>query len=849
MNPNPFLGVLLHALGGFAAGSFYIPYKNVRGWAWETYWLVGGFFSWIIVPWIVGLLTCPDLVGVLRSASSKTLLWTYLFGVMWGIGGLTFGLSMRYLGLSLGMALSLGFCAVFGTLVPPVFEGRIAGLVATTSGRIVILGIVVCLTGIAMCGRAGMRKEKELSDAEKKASIAEFSFVKGAWVAVFAGIMSSCMAFAFAAGKPIAEAAVRSGARPLFQNFPVMIVALLGGFTTNFIWCAALSVRNKSGRDYLRVKPAGPAPDPAPASLLSNYIWSALAGTTWYFQFFFYGMGTTKMGRYDFSSWTIHMAFIITFSSLWGIYFHEWRATGKPTRRLVVSGIVVLILSTVVVGAGNYLAARAATPASEEPIIGAVLSEDIFTQAPFAQCHASTIVDTGSGLAVAWFGGSAEGAADAGIWLSRREGGRWTQPAEVAKGRAANGAGEPCWNPVLFRPTGGPLLLFYKAGASPSSWRGMVTRSSDDGRTWSGPEPLPDGIIGPVKNHPIEMADGTIVCGSSTEGEGWRVHFETTKDRGATWTGTAPINDGKTPGLIQPALLKCADGTVIALMRSDGGRIYESRSVDGGAIWTAPAPITFPNPNSGIDAVTLRDGRQILVYNPVTEGRGILAVAVSDDGRNWTRVLTLDEEKGAEFSYPAVIQAQDGLVHITYTWKRRRVRHVVLDPAGLQPRRGHGTERRTPVVCVMETSLGTMAFELFEADAPRTVAQFRALVDKGFYNGKDFYRVVRGHVIQAGGGGAPPLPPEFNTRPHLVGMLGLGRTGDEWSGDSEIYICVAPRPHLDGRYTVFGQLTEGFDVLQRIAAVPVEEKWEGPDKKMAMHKPLEPVIIRRAQMK
>ena len=178
--------------------------------------------------------------------------------MLWGIGGLTFGLSMRYLGLSLGMALSLGFCAVFGTLVPPVFEGRIAGLVATTSGRIVILGILVCLTGIAMCGRAGMRKEKELSDAEKKASIAEFSFVKGAWVAVFAGIMSSCMAFAFAAGKPIAEAAVRSGARPLFQNFPVMIVALLGGFTTNFIWCAALSLKNRSGRDYLRVKAADP---------------------------------------------------------------------------------------------------------------------------------------------------------------------------------------------------------------------------------------------------------------------------------------------------------------------------------------------------------------------------------------------------------------------------------------------------------------------------------------------------------------------------------------------------------------------------------------------------------------
>ncbi len=366
MNPNPFLGVLLHALGGFAAGSFYIPYKRVRGWAWETYWLVGGFFSWIIVPWIVGLLTCPELIGVLRWASSKTLLWTYLFGVMWGIGGLTFGLSMRYLGLSLGMAMSLGFCAVFGTLVPPIFEGKIAGLVATTSGQVVVLGIVVCLAGIAICGLAGMRKEKELSDAEKKASIAEFSFVKGVWVAVFAGVMSSCMAFAFAAGKPIAEAAIRSGTKPLFQNFPVLIVALFGGFTTNFIWCAALAFKNRSGRDYLRtraVEEAGSngasAPTTAAAarpSLLANYVFSALAGTTWYFQFFFYGMGTTKMGKYDFSSWTIHMAFIITFSSLWGIYFHEWKGTGKPTRRLVVAGIVVLILSTVVVGAGNYLA-------------------------------------------------------------------------------------------------------------------------------------------------------------------------------------------------------------------------------------------------------------------------------------------------------------------------------------------------------------------------------------------------------------------------------------------------------------------------------------------------------------
>jgi predicted neuraminidase/cyclophilin family peptidyl-prolyl cis-trans isomerase len=480
-----------------------------------------------------------------------------------------------------------------------------------------------------------------------------------------------------------------------------------------------------------------------------------------------------------------------------------------------------------------------------------VLSENIFAGAPFAQCHASTIVQTGSGgLAVAWFGGTAEGNPDVGLWLSRQERGRWTPPVEIATGIGGGGAAEPCWNPVLFRPAGGPLLLFYKVGPSPARWRGMLMRSTDDGRTWSRPERLPDGIIGPVKNHPLEMADGTVLCGSSTEDDGWRAHFETTRDKGLTWASTPPINDGKTVGLIQPALLRVGERSVVALMRSNAGRIYAARSDDGGAAWTPPEPTVFPNPNSGLDAVTLRDGRHILVYNPVTEGRGILAVALSADAKSWQRILTLEEEKGAEFSYPAVIQTTDGLVHITYTWKRQRIRHVVLDPAAFPPppanapASGEGRE-----VCVMETSLGTMTFELFQADAPRTVAQFKALVRKGFYDGKDFYRVVRGHVIQAGDGGAPPLPPEFNTRPHLLGTLGLGRVGDEWSGDSEIYVCVAPRPHLDGRYTVFGQIVEGLDVLERIAAVPVEEIWEGQDRKMAMHKPLEPVVIYSARIR
>jgi len=496
--------------------------------------------------------------------------------------------------------------------------------------------------------------------------------------------------------------------------------------------------------------------------------------------------------------------------------------------------------------AASLLAGCGGRPGQAAPL---VLSEDIFAAAPFPQCHASTIVETGAGLAAAWFGGTGEGAPDVGIWLARREGGRWSAPVEVARGRAADGAAEACWNPVLFRPSDGPLLLFYKAGPSPAAWRGMIMSSADGGRTWGEPEPLPAGFVGPVKNHPVELAGGTILCGSSTEHDGWRVHFEMTDDLGLTWKKTGPVGDGRVPGLIQPALLRAGERAVIALMRSDAGRIYAARSDDGGETWGAPAPTVFPNPNSGIDAVTLRDGRHVLVYNPLTEGRGVLAVAVSGDGLSWTRVLTLEEEKGAEFSYPAVIQTGDGLVHVTYTWKRRRIRHAVLDPAALAtPGPGAGASKPGRDIVRLETSLGTMEFELFDGEAPKTVAQFRDLVRKGFYDGKDFYRVVRGHVIQAGGGGAPPVPPEFNTRPHLFGTLGLGRVGDEWSGDTEIYVCVAPRPHLDGRYQVFGRLVQGADVLERIAAVPVEERWEGPEGKMAMHKPLEPVVIRRASL-
>ena len=290
MNPNPFLGVFLHAVGGFAAGSFYIPFKGVRKWAWESYWLVGGVFSWILAPWIVAWLTCPDPVAVLKAAPVSSLVWSYIFGILWGIGGLTFGLSMRYLGISLGYALALGFCAAFGTIIPPIFNAQFQMLLSSASGLITLAGVAVCLAGIAVCGKAGVSKERELSPEQKKAAVSEFSFGKGVWVAIFAGVMSACMAFAIQAGKPIAALAVEHGSIELWKNTPVFIVILAGGFTTNVIWCVILNLRNRTAGDYVNARGA---------SLPLNYLLSALAGVTWYLQFMFYGMGTTQMGRYD----------------------------------------------------------------------------------------------------------------------------------------------------------------------------------------------------------------------------------------------------------------------------------------------------------------------------------------------------------------------------------------------------------------------------------------------------------------------------------------------------------------------------------------------------------------------
>jgi hypothetical protein len=507
---NPFLGVFLHWCGGLASGSFYVPYKGVKKWSWETYWLVGGFFSWIICPWAFAYFMTNDLFGVLKQQSSSTLAWTYFFGMLWGFGGLTYGLTMRFLGLSLGTGVALGYCAAFGTLVPPIFKAltpnffvfassaSIVEVAKSNSGKVTLAGVGICLLGIAIAALAGFTKEQEMPAEQKQKSIKEFSFKKGIAVATFCGIMSACFAFALQSGKSInvaslkagyihgaAEAGIHVAESPeiptanldqfaagldaasfglnadkkldfagiiadvetnsafaakiiatyskstdevgqrvatyassfaavstnaastikglgdfsekelavniasaggdiasmhkrysIWTGLPALPVLLLGGFTTNFIWCVLLNFKNRSGYQYLasHVKAEhahhggtgsgehGPADVAAGGSVtdlkipvLGNYLFSALAGTTWYFQFFFYTMGATQMVPYDFASWTLHMSSIIIFATMWGWIFHEWKGSSKKAHLLIAGGIATLVLSTVVIGLGTAM--------------------------------------------------------------------------------------------------------------------------------------------------------------------------------------------------------------------------------------------------------------------------------------------------------------------------------------------------------------------------------------------------------------------------------------------------------------------------------------------------------------
>ncbi|MEZ6055891.1 MAG: sialidase family protein [Planctomycetaceae bacterium] len=345
--------------------------------------------------------------------------------------------------------------------------------------------------------------------------------------------------------------------------------------------------------------------------------------------------------------------------------------------------LVMFLTST-----GGVPLVRAADDAATVPS-PVVLSEFIYETAPFPQCHASTIAETKQGLVAAWFGGEHEKHPHVGIWVSRQIEGQWTKPLEVASGvqyTRVDGTTHrhPCWNPVLFQPHAGPLLLFYKVGPSPSTWWGMLTKSNDGGATWETPRRLPEGIDGPVKNKPVQLPDGSILCGSSTENDGWRLHFERTSDLGLTWERTGPLNDGKAIASIQPSILFLGGDKLMALGRTRQGHLFQISSPDLGKSWNEMTLTDLPNPNSGTDALTLKDGQHLLIYNPVSKGRTPLGVAVSGDGNEWKNVLTLESDPG-EYSYPAIIQTADGKVHCTYTWKRQRVKHVVIDPTLIKP--------------------------------------------------------------------------------------------------------------------------------------------------------------------
>ena len=384
MGPNPFLGVIFHWIGGFCSATNFIPFRGIKRWSWEIYWPIQGFAAWIIAPSLLASIFVPNVWSILHAAYAahpRDLQYAFLFGLLWGVGGITFGLAIRYLGIALGYAIALGLCAFFGTLVPPVYHGQIGSLFHQTSGQVILLGVLVCVIGVAVNGAAGYSKEQELTPEEKlEAGERDYNFPKGIAIAVLAGFMSSFFAFGLDAGKPLADIAktelIAKGRLDLWANLPVLIVVLWGGFVTNFVWSAILIAQNGSLRQFFGapgVNPMRAAPttgdtlvdfdplDPstydrlAPSTLISNYVFAVMAGVIWYFQFFFYSMGQTKMGKYDFSSWTLHMASIIIFATLWGLVLKEWHGTSSRTKLLVTAGLILLVGSTVIVGYGNYI--------------------------------------------------------------------------------------------------------------------------------------------------------------------------------------------------------------------------------------------------------------------------------------------------------------------------------------------------------------------------------------------------------------------------------------------------------------------------------------------------------------
>ncbi|MDF2192904.1 L-rhamnose/proton symporter RhaT [Paraflavitalea sp. CAU 1676] len=359
------LGVIFHFIGGFASGSFYIPYKKVKGWAWESYWIIGGLFSWLIVPPLAAWLTIPDFGSIISSTDFSVLKWTFIMGVLWGIGGLTYGLGVRYLGVSLGSSIILGLCSVFGSLVPSIYydvfptagKDTITDLFSQRWGQFVLLGLLVCVIGIIICGKAGAMKDRDLAGQQTTEANKEFKIGLGLLVAIISGVLSACFSFGIEAGSQMASVANEhwKAAHPgegefLYRNNVVYVVLLWGGLTTNFIWCMILNARNKTFKNYTDGK----------SPLARNYLFSALAGTTWFLQFFFYGMGESKLGN-GASSWILHMAFIILVANAWGLVLNEWKGVSRKTKNAIIIGILVILASVLIVGYGNSLKPDPAT--------------------------------------------------------------------------------------------------------------------------------------------------------------------------------------------------------------------------------------------------------------------------------------------------------------------------------------------------------------------------------------------------------------------------------------------------------------------------------------------------------
>jgi L-rhamnose-H+ transport protein len=338
---NALTGIILIAIGSMGAASFYIPFKKVKNWAWESYWIMQGLAAWIILPWLAAWLTVPKgtLMPILSEVPQSAALLTIFFGMLWGIGGLTFGLSIRYLGVALGQSIALGLCAAFGTLIPPLVAGE--NLFSSTAGILTLIGVSICIVGITVIGVAASLKNKNLTKEEKQASIKEFALKKGLLIAILAGVMSACFNFGFQAAKPIEEIAQKFGTDPLYLKNPSLIYILLGGFVTNLVYCVYLNIKNKSYKDYLS----------GSASIIANNIFFCfLAGLLWFFQFLFFGMGSSKLPvEMAIFAWSILMALNIAISNIWGIALKEWKGSDRKTIFVLVAGIIILIASTFVV--------------------------------------------------------------------------------------------------------------------------------------------------------------------------------------------------------------------------------------------------------------------------------------------------------------------------------------------------------------------------------------------------------------------------------------------------------------------------------------------------------------------